>query len=37
MLEVIYKNGSELITKLITEQEFNWYLDNTNVIEVNVL
>jgi hypothetical protein len=37
MLEVIYKEGNSLITKSIKEEELNWYLDNTNVIEVDVL
>jgi hypothetical protein len=37
MLEVIYKEGNHLITKLIKEEELNWYLNNTNVIEVEVI
>jgi len=37
MLKVIYKEGNSLITKSIKEEELNWYLDNTNVIEVDVL
>ena len=37
MLEIIYTLGKNLVTKLITEQELNWYLDNTTVLEVNVL
>ena len=37
MLEIIYTLEKDSVTKLITEQELNWYLDNTTVLEVNVL